>query len=321
MASTRLIIVPQYPAPMRYQEWWPQHLRQGYEKHFDEVVLLMPSFDEANSVPFRSELGSFSPAQQSVDWEVKQIEMYNNLALRSNDVLLLCDLSFPGLFASVLFHKRPRHCFAICHATSKNRFDYFAKVRKKGKWRTETGHSQIFDRVFVASNYHKEKLGWSNIDVIKFPLPRVGKLVGYGSSYGFSGDLHQRQFVSVARKGVQKVDVKFQKEISRELNTSIYRTTPRSWDQYYRFLQSGKFLVITSREETYGYQAIDALSVGTCPIAPRSLCYPEILPEDNLYTPGDIESFKRAIDRNRDKPSVPALWSDTFVEDTARKMA
>jgi hypothetical protein len=319
MASSRprLIIVPQYPAPMRYQEWWPQYLRRGYEKHFDEVVLLMPSFDAANSIPFRSELGSFSPAQQSVDWEVKQIEMYNNLALRSNDVLLLCDLSFPGLFASVLYHKRPRHCFAICHATSKNRFDYFAKVRKKGKWRTETGHSQIFDRVFVASNYHKEKLGWANIDVIKFPLPPVTELVGSH----ISGMIpHPRQFVSVARKGVQKVDVKFQKRISCEFGLPIFRTTPRSWDQYYRFLQSGKFLVITSREETYGYQALDALSVGTCPIAPRALCYPEILPEENLYNPGDIESFKRAVDRNRDRPSVPDLWDDTFIEDTARKM-
>jgi hypothetical protein len=79
--------------------------------------------------------------------------------------------------------------------------------------------------------------------------------------------------------------------------------------------------VITSREETYGYQAIDSISVGTCPIAPRALSYPEILPEENLYNPGDIESFKRTIDRNQDRPSVPALWSDTFIEDTARKMA
>jgi hypothetical protein len=319
MASTRLIIIPQYPAPLRYQEWWPQYLQAGYEKYFDEVVLLLPSFDAANSVPFRSELGSFSPAQQSVDWEVKQIEMYNNLSLRSNDVLLLCDLSFPGLFASVLYHKRPKKCFATCHATSKNRFDYFAKVRKKGKWRTETGHSQIFDRVFVASNYHREKLGWSNIDVIKFPLPPVSELVGLDFPEMTAN--RPRQFVSVARKGVQKVNVKFQKQISREFGLPIYQTTPRSWDQYYRFLRSGKFLVITSREETYGYQAIDALSVGTCPIAPRSLCYPEILPEDNLYDPGDIESFKQAVDRNRNQPSVPALWDDTFIEDTARKMA
>jgi hypothetical protein len=316
-SSSRLIIVPQYPAPLRYQEWWPQYLRQGYEKHFNEVTLLAPSINLINEVSFRAELGSFSPTQQSVDWEVKQIEMYNNLALRRDDVLLLCDLSFPGLFASVLFHKRPRHCFAICHATSKNRFDYFAKVRKKGKWRVETGHSQIFDRVFVASNYHKEKLGWSNIDIIKFPLPPVSELVGHDATTA----LHQRQFVSVARKGVQKVDVKFQKVISRAFEVPIYRTTPRNWNQYYRFLQSGKFLVITSREETYGYQAIDSISVGTCPIAPRALSYPEILPEENLYNPGDIESFKRTIDRNQDRPSVPALWSDTFIEDTARKMA
>jgi hypothetical protein len=312
---SRLIVVPQYPAPMRYQEWWPAHLVNGYLPYFHDVLVLSPEAQDTMMAP----LGSFSSAQQAIDYEVKQIEMYNNLALRRDDVLLLCDLSFPGLFASVLFHKRPRHCFAICHATSKNRFDYFAKVRKKGKWRVETGHSQIFDRVFVASNYHKEKLGWTNIDVIKFPLPDVPSLVD--GSILDRGIPHFRQFVSVARKGVQKVDVKFQKRISREFRLPIYRTTPRSWDQYYRFLQSGKFLVITSREETYGYQAIDSISVGTCPIAPRALSYPEILPEENLYNPGDIESFKRTIDRNQDRPSVPALWSDTFIEDTARKMA
>jgi hypothetical protein len=314
---SRLIIIPQYPVPLRYQSWWPKYLRAGYEKHFDEVVLLMPSFDEANSVPFRSELGSFSPAQQSVDWEVKQIEMYNNLALRRDDVLLLCDLSFPGLFASVLFHKRPRYCFAICHATSKNRFDYFAKVRRKGKWRTETGYSQIFDRVFVASNYHKEKLGWTNIDVIKFPLPPVTELVG---SY-ISGMIpHPRQFVSVARKGVQKVDAKFQKQITRELGLTIYRTIPHNWNQYYRFLQSGKFLVITSREETYGYQAIDSLLVNTIPIAPRAYSYPEIVPDRFLYEPQSIDSFIETVEKNQNVDPPGIGWDDQFIEYTTGVM-
>jgi hypothetical protein len=311
-SKSRLIIVPQYPTPLRYQEWWPERLVRGYSPHFEEVVLLNPGLPNV-----MAPLGSFSPAQQAIEYEAEQIKMFNDLALRKDDVLLLCDLSFPGLFASVLYHKRPSRCFAICHATSLNRYDYFAKFRKKGKWRVETGTSRIFDKVFVASEYHKEKLGWPNIDVIKFPLPDIGFLIG-GS---LIDSVRTRQFVSAARSGVQKVDKKLEKKLMELSGCGISKlrlSASTQWKHYYQFLQNGKFLIVTSREETYGYQVIDALMVGTIPIAPRAMSYPEILPDRYLYQPGDVDSLMETCKANQ--VGSPGLWEDTFIEHTAGKM-
>jgi hypothetical protein len=311
VASSRLIIVPQYPTPLRYQEWWPERLVRGYSPYFEEIKLLSPELSNV-----MAPLGSFSPAQQAIEYEAEQIKMFNDLPLHKDDVLLLCDLSFPGLFASVLYHKRPSRCFAICHATSLNRFDYFAKFRKKGKWRVETGTSRVFDKVFVASEYHREKLGWPNIDIIKFPLPNVGALAG-----GLGNGDHSRQFVSAARSGVQKVDKKLEKKLTELSGHRIYKlglSTATQWKHYYQFLQSGKYLIVTSREETFGYQVIDALMVGTIPIAPRAMSYPEILPDRYLYQPGDADSLMETCRSNQ--VGSPGLWKDTFVEHTAGKM-
>src|SRR6188508_1070991 len=160
MASSRLIIVPQYPAFLRYQSWWLERLAE-YHHYFDEVLLIAPPIEEA-VVP----KGFFAPLDAALRYETAQIEYYvKKVILRPDDALLLCDISYPGLFANVLFHKRPKRCFAICHGSALNRFDIFAGDRW-AKRPVENGVSRLFDTVFVASEYHKRKLCWPNVTVI-----------------------------------------------------------------------------------------------------------------------------------------------------------
>jgi hypothetical protein len=283
-----------------------------YANHFDEVIFLKPD-TEALLPP----LGGFSPVDLALDYELCQIRTYLDLTLEDENVLLLCDLSFPGLFASVLYHKRPSRCFTICHGTSRNKHDYFADCRSS-KWSVEGGHSELFEGVFVATEYHRRKLGWSNCHVVSFPLPRISEL----------GDLHPSivrayrpsRIVSVARPGLQKVNLEVEQEIEEMTGSRIVRfheTGGRTWSDYYSFLRDADFLLVSSREETYGYQVIDALSVGTVPIAPRALSYPELLPARCLYEPGSAVDAVAVMERY---PTCPALWEDTFIRDTARIM-
>lgn len=312
----RLIVVPQYPAQLRYQSWWLTRL-EDYYLYFDKVLILHPP-QFTNQAHLS---GEFAPAMAAIDYEVRQISLYNQLVIdEEDDILLLCDISFPGLFSSVLFHKRPKKCFAICHATSLNRYDYFAAVRP-GKWRVETGTSKIFDKIFVASEYHKERLGWKNTVVIKFPLPKIDELVEKRLSKEQQHH-HSRSFISVARKGVQKIDLELERFFEWSERTSIhrfYQTKGKTWTDYYGFVEAGRFMIITSREETYGYQVIDALSVGTIPLAPRALSYPELLPDENLYEPGRATDLIDTYKRYGDKPAPP-LWEDKFFEFTATEM-
>lgn len=275
----RLILVPQFPTKMRYQEWWYEEFPKELGFYFTEVVRLgyPPTF--IGGPP-----GSFSPIKASIEFEMSQIQQFMRLELRDDDVLLLNDLSFPGLFAHVLFHKRPKKCFAICHGTSRNRYDYFVKDRA-AKWKVETGIAKLFDKVIVASEYHKKKLGWSNVVGITFPL-----------LYDFvpNWESQREGIVCVSRPGLQKVNKRLERLVEKEIGTKIIRLNCQTWDSYYGQLSHFKAMLITSKEETFGYQVFDAIVGGCIPIAPNAYSYPELLSQEYLF--------------NNEKEMIELIW-------------
>lgn len=314
----RLIIIPQYPARLRYQEWWPDVLSKGYATRFQEVLCLLP-----DSTSQRLSTGSFSDPNAAIKFELDQIKLYMDLDIDPlKDVVLLCDLSFPGLFAQVLFHRdrRPARCYAVCHATSRNFLDYFSSV-DESKWLTELGVSMLFDTIFVASEYHKKKLSeMTNTHVIRLPHPPWCSADTETAKWG-------RPFTvsSVARDHAQKVNLTFEKQFSDEVDLSIHRFKTDNlagWWDYSLFLSQSQFLLVSSREETYGYQIVDALMHGVIPIAPAAYSYLELLPFENLYIPGDALDAARCLEKllQNPVPPVPELWSDNFIEETSNIM-
>jgi len=210
----RLILIPQYPAKLRYQEWWYEEFPQRMSAYYDVVISLCGNLD----TPIQADSDKFSPLRKSVNFELFQIEQLLELELKSDDTLLLCDLSYPGLFTGVLMHKRPNKCFAICHGTSKNNYDYFQPVRN-WKWPIESAHAKVYDGVFVASHYHRTKLGWKNIYVEKFPDP---PFEGQDATHKFNG------IVSASRRTIQKRTLQWEKELSDDLHIPItYETWKR----------------------------------------------------------------------------------------------
>lgn len=281
---SRLILVPQYPTKLRYQEWWRTQLPIEFSKYFDEVITLGEELDIRAE---RAKEGDFSPINDSIVYETFQIRMYLALDLRPDDVLLLCDISYPGFFVNVLHHKRPKKCFAICHGTSKNNYDYFFKTRHS-KFPMESASAKLFDAVFVASEYHKKKLKWwTNLIVQPFPFPPF-MLDGVLNK----GHRHHN-IISVSRKTIQKVTTTLEKAVKRE-HGEIYREDCRDWVDYMTLLQNSKILLITAKEETYGYQVIDAVLNGCVPLAPNKYSYPELLPSFLLYD--NVEELLLMID-------------------------
>jgi len=286
---SRLILVPQYPAKLRYQEWWYSEFPKEYREHFDDVLVLGQGIKNTS---VQADDGQFAPKDEALEFEMKQLQEYLQLDLRSDDILLLCDISFPGLFSNILFHKRPNKCFAICHATSKNKYDFFSSDRK-AKWKIESGTARLFDKIFVASEYHQRKLEWKNTEVIPFsfpPMHRWAMLGGYIPTYD-----RQNHVVSVARKGIQKRNRSLEKEVERKLEIEIKTPSSTDWEDYYDFLANSRVLLITAREETFGYQIVDAFINGCIPVAPRNYSYPELLPDDCLYNENDVSSLVETV--------------------------
>lgn len=264
----RLILVPQYPTELRYQEWWFKVFPEQLCSAFEEILVLG---DHTAGYICRDE--NFAPIRQALQYEASQIADYINLDLRPDDILLLNDLSFPGLFAQVLLHKRPKKCFAICHATSLNKYDYFEKDRQI-KWPIENAISNLFETIFVASNYHARKLSWGNTAVWALPNPPY---------IGQHNVPKTRPIVSASRVGMQKRTLSIENKIEALFNLKIETANCKTWKEYYTFLAESKILLITAKEETYGYQIVDAIKNDCIPIAPALYSYPELLPSYCLY--------------------------------------
>jgi hypothetical protein len=303
---SRLIIIPQYPAKLRYQEWWIREFTEQYSKRFSQVITICPdvSVEKAGD-------SLFSPIETAIAFETQQIMEYMELPLLKDDILLLNDLSFPGLFGGILFHKRPSRCFAICHATAKNRYDLFQPVRTI-KYPIEKMVANLFDAVFVGSEYHAKKLGWKNVKVTKLPNyptsmePNVVKTK------------KKRMFACASRPGIQKVNRSTEALIHAYFGFEIHRPIVSTWSEYFEFLQETKFLLITAKEETYGYQVIDALMNGCIPLAPNDLSYPELLDQRFLYN--DPFELIDIIEKYKNRTPLLEKPKEAFFDLTSKIM-
>jgi hypothetical protein len=291
----RIIYVPQYPTPMRYQEWWYTKLPQEFIKAGFEIYVLGGKAAKYNIKGVDTK-GMFSPINAAIRFEAEQIKEYMSMDIKDNDILFVADISFSGLFCNVLYHKKPKKAFAYCHATSINKYDYFEDV-KDSKFMVETAHSRLFDDIFIGSYYHQRKLKWPNTIVVRLPFPPFRDI----SNLVSDKTIH---IASASRPTKQKVDVELEKSFD------VVRRTPdedrNTWESYYKFLSMSKILLISAHEDTFGYQIVDAVMNRCIPLAPNRCAYPEILPRQYIYNDkADLIEKIEAVDRGRLR--VPSL--------------
>jgi len=299
----RIIFVPQYPTPMRYQQWWLTEFPKEFEKAGFEVEVL--GNNKLREMKLRKGTRSmFSPINAAIEFECAQVDEYMDLKLKDDDILFLADISFAGFFSNVLYHKRPKRCFAYCHATSLNYKDYFEDV-KYSKYPVESGHAKLFDAIFVGSNYHDNKLNWRNTLVTRLPYPPLKTF----------REKKELLLVSASRPTPQKVDLDLECKVAERLRFPIVREEHNSWEDYYKFLSKARVLIITSFEDTLGYQIVDAVINGCIPLAPLRCAYPEILPRMYLYR--DEDELLGRLDyilNSDDEVKVPKLLCYTEME-------
>ena len=303
----RIIFVPQYPTPMRYSEWWIWKLPEEFKKAGHEVIVL--GKDYAKMMEHRrGGLDMFSPINMAIELETEQIREYMMLDLTDDDVLFLADLSFSGFFCNALFHKQPKKKFAFCHATSLNKFDYFEGVFKT-KFPVEAAHAQMFDKIFVGSRYHAQKLLWYNTEITYLPFPPFKPSVIQDKTY---------KIMSASRPTTQKVNEYLEKEISKIFGP-IHRPISRTWKEYFDNLASSQILLVTAFEDTFGYQIVDAVMNGCIPLARNGLAYVELLPGEYLYNDKDELLIKIHKVLNDELP-VPKLLCEEQMKNFYRKI-
>ena len=83
-------------------------------------------------------------------------------------------------------------------------------------------------------------------------------------------------------------------------------------DDYYKYISESKVMIISAREETYGYQVIDAVLNNCVPIASNKFSYRDILPREYLYN-NEEELYTLISKVLEGKLSVPQLLNQKFV--------
>jgi len=244
----------------------------------------------------------FAPINESIKFEQFQINEFLDLDISPEDTLFLSDISFPGFFTNVLHHKRIKNAYAFCHGTSKNAYDYFQNNRDS-KWLIESGHSKIFKKVFVATNYHKEKLRWKNIKVVGVPEPPFEKF----------NEVKENNIISVNRNNIQKRNKGLEKCVEQQFG-KIIRQKFDTWKEYYQFISKSKILLITTKEETFGYSALESIKNNCIPLAPNKFSYPELLPKRFLYNSKQELIEKIEYYLNEKNWYVPKLINQELID-------
>jgi len=303
----RIIFVPQYPTPMRYQEWWFWKFPEEFEKAgFDVLVLGASKVREIKKYQMDSSM--FSPINAAIELESYQIQQYMNVVkLRQDDILFLSDLSFPGFFTNALYHKRPKYAYAFCHATSINAYDYFMGVRHS-KAPVEIAHAKMFNNIFVGSYYHQGRLDYIDIssEVVGVPIPPKNIIKPFYPN-------HKKRFlISVSRPTIQKVDIDIENDVEQQYSEMIYRPNCRTWDEYCRDLSQSQVLLSTAKEETFGYQVVDAIINNCIPVVPDAFSYPELVPKEYRYN-NTTELFDILDNIKAGKLAVPKLLCEARI--------
>lgn len=262
-----LILIPSFPVKMRYQEFFISEIPKRLSNSFDEVLVLGKSVVHEND--YNKSL--FSPVDIAINFELEQTKEYMNLELKENDTLLHMDLSWTGLFHNILYHKRPNRNYVFAHGTSLNIGDYYEKDRVS-KWLTELGNSKLYDKVFVATKYHADKLELDNTVIVGLPIP----------PWPTFKEEKIYDIISVARPNPQKVDFELEEIVSKNFGP-IVRKECRSWEEYYKFLSSAKIVLFTGLEETFGYPVMETILNHSIPICPNRCSYTELLDDSYLY--------------------------------------
>jgi len=156
----RIIFLPLQPLDERYTGMWYDIIPKAFRDRGHEVVVVDGEVLEREIVK-----GSFLDVYGALYWELTQLEKFVKMAQRGeierDDVVFLSDIEFPGLAIATKFISRLSgigfKAVGWLHAGSYVKGDFSTLLEDYQKW-LEVGWLSGFDKIFVASNYHKRIL-------------------------------------------------------------------------------------------------------------------------------------------------------------------
>lgn len=270
-----LYLLPQLPVKNRYTEDWIGVWAR-------ELTNLNVRFKVLGSRKPVTITKYFTDPNKALEYECRQIRALSKVGPKK---ILCLDIDFPGLIAPALQVLRLTNpnlrCYGYLHAGSWCNGDIFSKT--PGKKLMERSMFDVFDRIFVASFYHKKKIEdyfgeeFGNVEVVGFPFYKKDVLL-YVKPLPFeekrgilvNGRMEQSNVVLIDR-----IREKFGTE-------EIIVVNAKSRGEYYNQLNHAKIVLSLKTEETFGIGVLEGFILGGVLLCPNDFAYPEVIGDARL---------------------------------------
>ncbi|OPZ49141.1 MAG: Glycosyl transferases group 1 [Bacteroidetes bacterium ADurb.BinA104] len=277
-----LYILPIEPMDMRFSIQWEEWFKTVFRG--DEIDYQWITPDDWRDRRVEPTPGGFFKPADSMQFKAACIAKLLTYNLKHWDAVLALDGEYPGLealeyvrmMAGVNFK-----IFSIWHAGTYDRHDQTAKcgLTRIGT-RLEEVLFDICDSVFVATDFHKNLIKQNRIvnaeriHVTGLPVD-AAMLQGVSSGVGphrqgivFAGRLTEEKGYDIVKRLIK----------STKGNWVITHEKNMPKDDYYKLLGESRIIVVPSRQETFGYAAIEAISAGCMPVILAGTCCREYVP-------------------------------------------
>jgi len=322
-----VILIPQLPVSGRYSEYWPSLWQSKLQELGVECTIPYnaPSVKLDRSKPYNY----FTNTLEALDFELSALKMLLRFVTSGDDkTILFLDGDFPGLstpFVQVLKLVDPEvKCYSYVHAGSWCNGDVFSK--SKGKKDLESSMFNTFDKVFVATEYHRNKIVDNFHERLTLPYEEVYnfdkriKIVGF--PFYKEEFLEKGPFIHFNSK--EGISITGRQEQSKErLVSKIMKYFPKEKihsgyvpsKDYYPLLSKTKIILSLKNEETFGLSLVEAMSLNCLPLVPNDFSYPEIVgKEECLYKDFDdlIKKLGVLLGRKKSMKFNLSRWKKTI---------
>ena len=227
-----IYLVPQYPAKNRYTEDWIKWLKSAFGKEGRLVI------GKEKSAEFKySDINIFTDTKKTALYELQALEALIKIPFVRGDKIFFADIDFTGVCLPICILLKRMYpylkFYGYVHATSLNRGDYWEGL-KEYKLPLEKVTFKLFDKLFVATEYHRKK------------LLRSGETVVVGAPfYGFSQrkvawDKRKWDVVIVSRPQKSVLDKLGEKEYLIEKGIKVFIVRNKTRKEYREILANSK---------------------------------------------------------------------------------
>lgn len=299
----RIFLLPIEPLEERYSadwlRWWPAGLRPMGDGMADASLEVVVVLGHQNTREI--ETGQFLDAVDTMRFKATQADaMLARVQagqVGDDDIILMLDGWNPAVemlhYARVLTGAKWKLA-GLLHAGTWDSHDHLSRCGLEPSMRgAEQGWAKMFDRLYVATEFHKRLLAGAALDVsrtkvLPFPLLTGHLKLCHATPWSDRGNLvvfphrlapekNPSMFEEMARAYRAKYP-----EDSAEFVCSKYAARTKA--DYYNLLGRARVAVSCAYQETWGIAMLESLALGAHPVAPARLSYPETMPADALYT-------------------------------------